>query len=175
MSKARIVKMGLRNAFARSTFVVFVSRDEDMKSLQERGAAPKWTVPSSARPGDRVLVYKPGKGAGWPGKRRPPFEAFVAVGIVYEVPQRLEEGVFNAVITEIQNFPNAVCRSIVAGSFPEWQWLRSMQGMSGVRVPKDIEDEFITFIGRLAFCSDSSLGTTEAPKAGPRSLGEPLS
>ena len=154
MSQVDAKKAGLSEAFARRTFVVFVSRVRDFKVLQS-GRARGWTVPSSAQPGDRVLVYKPGKAAGWSGhKPQPPYEAFVAAGIVYGKPRQLEKGFYNAPLAEIQMFPSAVSRSKVANAFPEWKWLRSMQGMLGVEIPKIIETEFFCFVSRLGFSEE---------------------
>src|SRR4030095_16638946 len=90
MSHATVRKIGLKESLARSTFVMFVTRERDMDVLRS-GASRAWTVPASARPGDRVLVYKPGETAGWAGGAgKPPYEAFVAAGVVYGKPRRLE-------------------------------------------------------------------------------------
>src|SRR5215467_4730130 len=119
MGKGRVLRIGLKEALARRTFVVFVTQERDMNVLRS-GATRGWTVPTSARPGDRVLVYKPGKRARWSGSREePPFQAFVAAGVVYGKPRRLRQRNYNAPIAEIEMFPNPVDRSVVAEAFPE--------------------------------------------------------
>jgi hypothetical protein len=151
MSRSTIRKIGLKQALARRTFVVFVTRERDVNALRSGGASG-WTIPKSARPGDRVLVYKPGETAGWPGGiRKGPYAAFVAAGVVYGKPRRLEERLYNAPIAEVEMFPNPVERSVVAQAFPEWKWLRSMRGMLGAEVPAEIESDFFSLIDRLAF------------------------
>src|SRR5688500_10740639 len=118
MSNAAVRSGGLQRALARRTFVVFVARESDMGILR-KGTSKGWTVPSSARPGDVVVVYKPAENAGWAaGKRKPPYEAFVAAGVVYAKPKRLSPKVFNAPLDEVQVFPRPVPRRQVADAFP---------------------------------------------------------
>jgi hypothetical protein len=150
MSTTAIRKNGLARILKRSVFVVFVSRERDMATLR-RGNACQWTVPSSARPGDCVVIYKPGASKGWGEKKRPPFESFVAAGLVYGAPRRIEKGLFNAPIDEVTLFPNAIPRAVVAESFAEWSWLKSMRGQLGARVPGEIQAEFLSTVDRLAF------------------------
>lgn len=71
-----------------------------------RGKVCKWTVPSSARPGDWVVIYKPGASSGWGEDTKPAFESFVAAGVVYGIPERIEKGFFNAPISVLKVFPN---------------------------------------------------------------------
>jgi len=75
----------------------------------------------------------------------------VAAGVVYGVPERIEKGFFNAPISELKVFPNPVPRSIVAESFEEWSWLKSMRGQLGAEVPKSIESDLLRVLDRLAF------------------------
>jgi hypothetical protein len=106
----------------------------------------------SARPGDRVVVYKPSQAAGWAdGARKPPFSAFVAAGVVYGKPKRLRARLYNAPLGEVEIFPNPVEHHVVADAFPEWKWLRSMRGMLGAEVPQEIETELFSLLDRLAF------------------------
>lgn len=150
MSTTATRKKGLTKILQRRAFVVFVSRERDMATLR-RGHSCHWTVPSSARPGDCVVIYKPGASKGWGEKKMPPFEAFVAAGLVYGAPKRIEKGFFNAPIDEVTLFPNPVPRAVVAESFAEWAWLKSMRGQLGVRIPEEIEADFLSLIDRLAF------------------------
>lgn len=152
MSTTATRKQGLTKILERRAFVVFVSRERDLATLR-RGKVCQWTVPSSARPGDCVVIYKPGASKGWEEKKTPPFEVFVAAGAVYGVPRRIEKGTFNAPIDEVTVFPSPVPRAIVAESFSEWAWLRSMRGRSGVQIPAEIEAHFLSMIDRLAFQS----------------------
>ena len=150
MSNAAVRKQGLAKSLERRVFVVFVSRERDMEALR-RGKPCKWTVPSSARPGDCVVIYKPGASSGWGDRKKPPFESFVAAGVVYGIPRRIEKGFFNAPISEIKVFPQPVPRSLVAESFEEWPWLRSMRGQLGAEIPKAIESDLLSVLDRLAF------------------------
>ena len=150
MSTTAARKKGLTKIFERKAFVVFVSRERDMATLR-RGRVCNWTVPSSARPGDCVVIYKPGASKGWDDKSKPPFEAFVAAGLVYGAPQRIEKGFFNAPIDDVILFPKPVPRAVVAESFSEWNWLKSMRGQLGARIPEEIEADFLSLIDRLAF------------------------
>jgi hypothetical protein len=150
MSTTATRKKSLSRIFERRAFVVFVSRERDLATLR-RGKTCQWTVPSAARPGDCLVIYKPGASKGSAEEKKPPFEAFVAAGVVYGVPLRIEKGFFNAPIDEVTVFPSPVPRAIVAKSFSEWVWLRSMRGRSGVRIPAEIEAHFLSMIDRLAF------------------------
>jgi len=150
MSVASLRKQGLAKSLERRAFVVFVSRERDMAALRRRKRC-NWTVPSSARPGDCVVIYKPGVASGWGQEKKPPFESFVAAGVVYGLPERLEKGFFNAPISEIKVFPRPVPRSVVAESFEEWSWLKSMRGQLGAEIPKAIESDLLSVLDRLAF------------------------
>ena len=121
-----------------------------MQALR-RKAVCQWTVPSSARPGDCVVIYKPGASSGWGSKKQPPFEAFVAAGVVYGLPKRIEKGFFNAPISEVEMFPSPVPRLLVAQSFAEWAWLKSMRGQLGAKIPEAIVTEFLSVLDRLGF------------------------
>jgi hypothetical protein len=163
MSKVTVRKMGLKEALARRLFVVFVSRETDMAALRG-GSAASWTVPSSARPGDLAIVYKPGEAAGWNGRREAPFEAFVAAGVVHGRPKRKGERFYSAPIGEVKVFPTPVLRSVITGTFPEWKWLRHMRGKLGVEVPLEIASDFLAVIGRLAY--DRSAKTNASARKG---------
>lgn len=89
-----------------------VARERDMKVLRG-GSSRGWTVPSSARPGDVVIGYKPGAEAGYRGTRKGPFEVFVAAGIVYGRPTRLGSRLYNAPIAEVETFPNPLPRKVL--------------------------------------------------------------
>lgn len=151
MSTSAVRKHGLAKSLERRAFVVFVSRESDMQALRRKKSC-QWTVPSSARPGDCVVIYKPGASAGWDDKKKqPPFEVFVAAGVVYGVPKRLAKGFFNAPISEVEIFPMPVPRLLVAQSFAEWPWLKSMRGQLGAEIPKAIVTEFLSVLDRLGF------------------------
>ena len=150
MSQISTRKTGLKEFLARRVYIVFVSRERDVTTLR-KGSSRNWTVPSSARPGDLVIVYKPGEGAGWEGRREAPFEAFVAAGIVYGTPHSVGDRLYNVPIGEVQMFPEPVTRSQVTDAFPEWNWLRHMRGTLGAEVPAAIEGDFLSLIDRLAY------------------------
>lgn len=150
MSHANIRKIGLKEALRRRVFIVFVARESDMAVLR-RGRSRGWTVPSSARPGDMVLVYKPSASAGYSGTRKEPFEMFVAAGIVYGRSRRLSSRLFNGPISEVEIFPKPVARKIVTEAFPEWRWLRHMRGSMGVEEPTQIVADLLALIDRLAY------------------------
>ena len=97
------------------------------------------------------MIYKPGAASGWGQEKKPPFESFVAAGVVYGLPKRLEKGFFNAPISEIRVFHRPVPRSLVAESFEEWSWLKSMRGQLGAEIPKAIESDLLSVLDRLAF------------------------
>jgi len=86
MSQINAKRVGLNELLARRTFIVFVSLEQNMNILRS-GETSGWTIPKLAQPGDRLIVYKPGAAAGWPGGTRDPYEAFVAAGIVYGKPR----------------------------------------------------------------------------------------
>jgi hypothetical protein len=150
MSHATVRKVGLKEALRRRVFVVFVSREKGMRALRA-GKTVVWTVPSSARPGDMVLIYKPAESAGFPGPRKPPYEVFVAAAIVYRRPKRFAAGIYTAPIDEVEMFPNPVPRTVVTDAFPEWKWLKSMRGYLGVEVPPSIAGDLFALIDRLAY------------------------
>jgi hypothetical protein len=150
MSYATVRKMGLKEALRRRVFIVFVARERDVEVLG-RGHSRGWTVPSSARPGDMVVVYKPGARSGYTGTRKPPFEVFVAAGIVYSKPKRLRSRLFNAPIAEVEMFPKPLSRSVITEAFSEWKWLRHMRGSLGVEVPSTIVADLLALIDRFAY------------------------
>jgi hypothetical protein len=150
MSYAMVRKIGLKEALRRRVFIVFVARERDVAVLRQ-GHSRGWTVPSSARPGDMVVVYKPGASSGYRGTRKPPFEVFVAAGIVYSRPKRLRSRLFNAPIAEVEMFPKPLSRSVLTEAFSEWKWLRHMRGSLGVEVPSTIVPDLLALIDRLAY------------------------
>jgi len=155
MSVNLLREQGLTKSLERRAYVVFVSRERDMAALRRRKPCD-WTVPSSARPGDCVVIYKPRASSGWDEEKKPPFESFVAAGVVYGLPERLEERLFNAPIGEIKVFPKPVPRSLVAASFAEWPWLRSMRGHLGAEIPKAIRSDLLSLLDRMAFMKSRS-------------------
>lgn len=165
MSQASARKQGLSSVLRRRTYVVFVTREADMRTLRT-GEGRGWTIPMAARPGDRVLVYKPGKGAGWGGRQKRPYGVFVAAGIVYGKPRLRVEREYRASLGEIVMLPTPVERDRVTTAFPEWQWLRRMRGVLGAAVPPEIEEQLVTVIDRLAFARTSTTpkGRRKSPK-----------
>lgn len=135
---------------ARRTFVVYVSRENDMQSLRLNRAG-KWTVPRTARPGDRLIFYKPGRGKGWSGQTKPPYEVFVGAGIVCQKPHSGEPRRYRAQVGELILFPRPVDRRAVADAFPVWPWLRAPQAPSGAQVPYELESELLACLDHLAF------------------------
>lgn len=164
MSQASVRSIGLKEALRRRVFVVYVARKRDMAVLRGKRTLG-WTVPSSARPGDVVIVYKPEASAGYAGPREPPFEVFVAAGIVYGRSRRLRPRLYNAPIAEVEMFPKPLRRSVVTDAFPEWKWLLHMRGSMGAEVPRSIESDFLALIDRLAY------GRSTAPRSAKRSDG----
>ena len=150
MSHTTVRKIGFKEALRRRVFIVFVARERDMTVLR-RGKSPGWTVPSSARPGDMVVVYKPGASAGYAGTRREPFEVFVAAGIIYSRPRRLSSRLFNAPIAEVEMFPKPLPRLVLSEAFPEWRWLLHMHRSMGAEVPSPIVADLLALIDRLAY------------------------
>ncbi len=130
MSKATGRAAGLDPLRTRSAFIVFVARECDMAALRN-STTVTWTIPSSARPGDIVLVYKTAEGSGFNGRQQPPYSAFVAAAVVYSLPRQCGARYFRATLSEIVEFPMPVPRADIAEAFSEWAWLRNMRGMLG--------------------------------------------
>jgi hypothetical protein len=139
----------LAAVLARRTFVVYVSRENDMRSLR-LGRPGKWTVPKTAKPGDRLIFYKPGRGKGWSGQTKPPYEVFVGAGIVHQKPHCFEPRRYRAQVGELILFPRPVDRRAVADAFPGWLWLRAPQSPSGAQVPSELDLELLACMDRLA-------------------------
>lgn len=157
MSHASVRRIGLKEALRRRVFIVYVARERDMAVLRRRQSSG-WTVPSAARPGDLVVVYKPHESAGYVGTRKPPFEVFVAAGVVYGRPKQLALRHYNAPLAEVEMFPKPLPRSVVTEAFPEWKWLLHMRGSMGAEVPRSIEADFLALIDRLAYGRSTATG-----------------
>jgi hypothetical protein len=108
-------------------------------------------------------VYKPHESAGYAGSREPPFEVFVAAGIVYGRSKRIGPRHYNAPISEVEMFPRPLPRSVVTDAFPEWKWLRHMRGEMGAEVPRSIEADFLALIDRLAYGRSTAPGSPRRP------------
>ena len=142
-------KKHLASTLSRRTFIVYVARENDMQSL--RLSRPgKWTVPKAAKPGDRLVFYKPGRGKGWAGTTKPPYEVFVGVGVVHEMPRSVEPRRYQALVGELVVFPNPVHRRALAAAFCEWRWLCAPQAPSGAQVPLELDADLLAFLGRKA-------------------------
>src|SRR5438552_2302754 len=89
-----------------------------------------WTVPKSARTGDRVVFYVVG-----------PLSSFVATGIVAENPWKDDKrnsywyGRYMAAVRNLTLLPRLVPLALVREALPRWRYLKSAQGT--VTVPEE--------------------------------------
>lgn len=107
-------------------------------------------MPKTARPSDRLIFYKPGHGKGWSGSTKPPYEVFVAAGIVHQKPYSAEPRRYRAQVGELILFPRPMDRRAVAEAFRAWPWLRAPQALSGAQVPSKLASEILACLDRLA-------------------------
>jgi hypothetical protein len=140
----------LQATFARKTFIIYVSLESDMQSIR-RNRPGQWTLPRTARPGDRLLFYKPGAARGRTGITKPPYGAYVAAGVVHGKPRRVADRTYMARVGELVCFSSPVFRACIAESFPQWPWLRTPQGPGGAEVPANLQETLVAMLDRLAF------------------------